>query len=681
MKKHVILFLAANPRGSNALTLGEECAEIQRELKMTRHRDDFHFESRWAVSIDELMRHLTELDPTVIHFSGHGGGSAGLMLQDEQGQPQPVSARALAMMVDAAARNARVVVLNACYSTVQAEALRAKVDCIVGMDGAIGDAAARAFAIRFYGALGNRRSIGNAVEHGIAALAAKQLPEEVLPRCLTRDGIDADKVLLDLWSRSSPVKPAGIGRQPLASASAAGSVPPHTPDRTLDPRGSGAARAFGSGIRRDRRAVLHVRRRPPDVRHRFQPGFEVTTRVQELLRDMHVRLLAGYAADAVSRAAAIAEVALKALAGKPPEASATLGELIGERRRSGKTELLADASWLDQRQVVAKQFAGQVRAELDDDGRRACEIAVRFAVAAGLVTEAESTGCQRSAEWQASEPASSALLRLDRAMHRKALDDLLELPRRVLVFLVHGEVDQGHDHFAEIMTWRLRSGPSGRWREVVVNWPPPSASLGTRLAILFEELANALGIKLTLPAGDPATPDGARTWLPALAPVLAAIDARRERLLVRHVLRWLGTGAGGDDALVDAYVRAIWARVALRPGERVVVGLDLRRIERGGMLLTKAWRTSRAELAAARSIEIVLDRLDMPHGGVCLTLPELTSVPVSDLVDWLRRDGGRNRDVAQVEANQLVSSTRGGRFDLVVQRLTALNLDRRRNTK
>lgn len=679
MKKHVILFLAANPRGSNSLKLGEECAEIERELKMTRHRDDFHFESRWAVSIDELMRHLTELDPTVIHFSGHGCGSAGLILQDEQGQPQAVSAEALAMMVDAAARNARVVVLNACYSSEQADVLRSRVDCVVGMNGAIGDDAARAFAIRFYGALGNRRSVGNAVAHGVAALAAKQLPDEVQPRCLMRDGIDADRFLLAPSSRSSPVRPTAMGSQPRWSSSAVGSVPPRPPS-AVDPHGPAAGRVWGSGIRRARRPVHGIRHRPAEVRQWSPPGFE-GTKVQELLRDMYVRLLAGYAADALSRAAAVAELALKVIAGKPQEANATLGELIDERRRSGRTELLADATWLNQRQVVAKHFAGQVRGDLDDDGRRACEIAVRCAVAAGLVTEAESIECQRSAEWQASEPASSALLRLDRAVHRKVLDDLLELPRRVLVVLVHGEVDQGHDHFAEIMTWRLRSGPKGRWREVVVNWPPPSPSLGTRLAMLFEELATVLGVKLTPPADDPATPDGARAWLPALAPILAAIDARRERLLVRHVLRWLATGAGGDDALVDVYVRAIWARVALRPGERVVVGLDLRRIERGGMLLSKAWRMSRVELAAARSIAMVLDRFDMPHGGMCTTLPELTSVPVSDLVDWLRLDGGRKRDDAEAEASQLVSSTRGGRFDLVVQRLTALNLDRHRNTK
>jgi CHAT domain len=193
--RHVILFLAASLAG-NPLKLNEECAEIQRELKMSPNRDAFRFESRWAVSVDELMRHLMELDPTVVHFSGHGNGSDGLVLQDEEGRPQPVPGRALAMMVNAAARNVRVLVLNSCYSCMQALVLGAKIDCVIGMDGAIGDDAARAFAIRFYGALGNGRSIGNAVAHGIAALAAKQLPDEVLPRCLTRDGVDAHQVIL-----------------------------------------------------------------------------------------------------------------------------------------------------------------------------------------------------------------------------------------------------------------------------------------------------------------------------------------------------------------------------------------------------------------------------------------------------------------------------------------------------
>lgn len=195
-RPNVILFLAANPHNGNPLKLGDECAEIQRELQMAPHGDDFVLESRWAVGIDDFMRSLTELDPTVIHVSGHGGHGVGLMLQDGHGHAQPVPARGLAMMVETAARSARVVVLNACYSVELADALCTKVDCVVGMVGAVGDGAARAFATRFYGALGNRRSIGNAVAQGTAALAAKQLPDEEQPRCVTRDGIDARRVVL-----------------------------------------------------------------------------------------------------------------------------------------------------------------------------------------------------------------------------------------------------------------------------------------------------------------------------------------------------------------------------------------------------------------------------------------------------------------------------------------------------
>jgi hypothetical protein len=208
----VILFLAGSPDTLHSLQLGHECAEIQRELKMAPYRDDFRFESRWPVGIDELMRHMNELDPTVIHFSGHGGGGAGIALQDEQGQRQLVSSRALSMMIDAAARNVRLVLLNACYTAPQAEALGRKIECVVGMDGAIEDDAARAFAIRFYGALGNRRSVANAVTQGVAALAAKHLGEEIIPRCVTRDDVDANQLFLAPGAAAAPNR-AAIGRR------------------------------------------------------------------------------------------------------------------------------------------------------------------------------------------------------------------------------------------------------------------------------------------------------------------------------------------------------------------------------------------------------------------------------------------------------------------------------------
>jgi hypothetical protein len=186
------------------LALDAECAAIEHELRMTLGRDDFDFRSKWAVNVDEMMRHLNECRPTIIHFSGHGGSShdhlkaargTGIHLQDEH-RAQYVSERALAQMITSAAPSTCVVVLNACFTDALAESLCNLVDCVVGMDGAISDAAARSFAMGFYRALGNRRSIGNAIAQAIATLAAKQLPGEHVPVCRTRNGVDADQFFL-----------------------------------------------------------------------------------------------------------------------------------------------------------------------------------------------------------------------------------------------------------------------------------------------------------------------------------------------------------------------------------------------------------------------------------------------------------------------------------------------------
>jgi hypothetical protein len=187
---------------------------------MTTGRDDFDVRSKWAVNVDEMMRCLNELQPTIVHFSGHGGTSAdvyiqndqhkqspahrdigsvagaGIQLQDEHRQPQYVSARSLTKMICTAAPSVRLVVLNACFSDAVADALRGVVDCVVGMRGTIGDDAARSFSVGFYRALGYRRSVGNAIAQAIAALAARELPDAHVPVCRTRDGVSADQITL-----------------------------------------------------------------------------------------------------------------------------------------------------------------------------------------------------------------------------------------------------------------------------------------------------------------------------------------------------------------------------------------------------------------------------------------------------------------------------------------------------
>src|SRR5258705_4713363 len=67
-KRNVILFLAANPDGASQLALDQEYAAIESELRMAPNREDFELCSRWAVGVDEMARHLMELQPTIIHF-------------------------------------------------------------------------------------------------------------------------------------------------------------------------------------------------------------------------------------------------------------------------------------------------------------------------------------------------------------------------------------------------------------------------------------------------------------------------------------------------------------------------------------------------------------------------------------------------------------------------------------
>lgn len=69
------MFLAANPDLLDPLALDEECSAIERELRMTTNRDDFELRSKWAITTDEMARHLLELQPEIVHFSGHGAAA------------------------------------------------------------------------------------------------------------------------------------------------------------------------------------------------------------------------------------------------------------------------------------------------------------------------------------------------------------------------------------------------------------------------------------------------------------------------------------------------------------------------------------------------------------------------------------------------------------------------------
>jgi hypothetical protein len=175
-----ILILAANPTDTGRLRLDAEVREIQEGLKRSAGRDRFEITSRWAVRTDDLRRALLEHEPHIVHFSGHGGGENGLALEDGQGKVKLVSTSALTRLFKQFP-GIECVLLNACYSEVQATALAALGPYVVGMTRAIGDRAAIEFAKGFYDGLGYNRSYPDAFEFGLTAIDLEGIPETATP--------------------------------------------------------------------------------------------------------------------------------------------------------------------------------------------------------------------------------------------------------------------------------------------------------------------------------------------------------------------------------------------------------------------------------------------------------------------------------------------------------------------
>jgi len=223
MTRHIILFMAANPADTDRLALDSEARNIQIELESGGLRDRFRFVTWWATQPLDLLRQLRELEPTVVHFSGHGGPQPpgkdpraklgrdaaaepgmlengqehGLFFQGPGGGAQFVSADALAQTFAAAGASVKLVVLNACYSETQAAALATHVDCVVGMSGAIRDGAARSFAIGLYGGLGAGESVAAAFEQGRAVISLEGHSDCDRPKLRVRPGVDATQFVLD----------------------------------------------------------------------------------------------------------------------------------------------------------------------------------------------------------------------------------------------------------------------------------------------------------------------------------------------------------------------------------------------------------------------------------------------------------------------------------------------------
>ncbi len=181
-----ILFLSANPKDTIPLRLDRELRDIEEGLKRAQKRDEFQLEQRLAVRSRDIQRAMLDISPQFVHFSGHGAGEQGLVFEDEIGNAIFVSGEALAGLFELFADRIHCVVLNGCYSEVQAKAIATHIDYVIGMNQAIGDRAAIEFAVGFYDAIGAGRPIEFAYKLGCAAIQMAGIAEHLTPVLLKK---------------------------------------------------------------------------------------------------------------------------------------------------------------------------------------------------------------------------------------------------------------------------------------------------------------------------------------------------------------------------------------------------------------------------------------------------------------------------------------------------------------
>jgi WD40 repeat protein len=227
-----VLLFAANAPGTAPLDLAREFREIDEEVRMSPFRSAVELILVPAARPIDLLRKLNENRPQVVHFSSHGDpeaihlesddpqaetpGPSGSHARGEDerdmkavppdvvgaggigpGPPPGLSKSTLARVLRACDEGElRLVVLNACHTRSQAEALTEVVDCVVSMNRTISDRAAIKFAASFYGALAFGKSVQKAFEQGVARLSAEGIGEADTPELLVRAGVDPSRVVL-----------------------------------------------------------------------------------------------------------------------------------------------------------------------------------------------------------------------------------------------------------------------------------------------------------------------------------------------------------------------------------------------------------------------------------------------------------------------------------------------------
>lgn len=190
-----VLFLTGEPDGIDRLRLDREIREVQEQVRKSEHRDAIVFEYRLGARLTDMIQHLNEVEPDVIHFSGHGADS-GIALHDADDQLRLMTNEELDRLLGVAPRPLTLVVFNSCNSAEQANVAARHAAASIGMQQSIEDGVARVFAGQLYNGLGFGRSLSLALRQAELYVEMKLNRTSGEPTLVLGHGVDADELIV-----------------------------------------------------------------------------------------------------------------------------------------------------------------------------------------------------------------------------------------------------------------------------------------------------------------------------------------------------------------------------------------------------------------------------------------------------------------------------------------------------
>ena len=188
----MMLSVISSPAGAPPLDIEHEWAKLREALREPVAEGRIVLDRLADPTLEAFQRRLQQSEIHIVHFVGHGGFSEAskeglLLLQDGAGQPSPVGADQLGVLLRDH-DSLRLVVLNACegarqtgedpFAGLAQNLVRSGIPAVIGMQFQISDRAAITFAGEFYGAIADGFPVDASLAEARKALFTRVSPIE-----------------------------------------------------------------------------------------------------------------------------------------------------------------------------------------------------------------------------------------------------------------------------------------------------------------------------------------------------------------------------------------------------------------------------------------------------------------------------------------------------------------------